>query len=250
MDRTFFQWILLYWENYWPLFVKGSCITILLAITGTVIGFIIGLIVSVIRYIPIQNNDSLFKRIILKIVNAILVIYIEVFRATPMIVQSMIIFYGAWGMGIRINEIFAGFFVISINTGAYMSEIVRGGFKSIDKGQTEGAQSIGMTHWQTMIFVIIPQAVRNIMPSIGNEFIINIKDSAVLSVISVSELFFMTKSAAGTYLNYYPAFIIACAIYFILTFGVARILMRLEKKIDGPSSFTLTETHLSEPRKV
>ena len=241
MNRTFFEWIALYWVNYWPLFLRGTSITLLLAVTGTIIGFIIGLIVSIIRFIPVHPTDSIIKRILLKIVKGILVVYIEVFRATPMIVQAMIIFYGAWGIGIPLHEIFAGLFIISINTGAYMAEIVRGGFISIDKGQTEGAQSVGMTHWQTMIHVIIPQAVRNIMPSIGNEFIINIKDSAVLSVISVSELFFMTKSAAGTYLNYYPAFVIACVIYFVLTFGVTRILTRFEKKMDGPSSYTLSE---------
>jgi len=250
VNRTFWGWVALYWQNYWPLFLRGTLYTILLAITGTVIGFIIGLIVSVIRYVPVGPSDSVFKKIILKVVNIVLVVYIEVFRATPMIVQAMIIFYGAWGIGIPLNEIFAGFLIISINTGAYMSEIVRGGFISIDKGQTEGAQSIGMTHWQTMIHVIIPQAVRNIMPSIGNEFIINIKDSAVLSVISVSELFFMTKSAAGTYLNYYPAFVIACIIYFILTYGVTRILRRLETKMDGPSSYTLVEEHITGIRKV
>ena len=243
MTRTFFDWIVLYWVNYWPLFLRGAGYTVLLAITGTVIGFIIGLIVTVIRYIPLYPTDSLLKKILLKTVKGILLVYIEVFRATPMIVQAMIIFYGAWSINIPLNEIFAGFLVISINTGAYMSEIVRGGFISIDKGQTEGAEAIGMTHWQTMINVIIPQAVRNIMPAIGNEFIINIKDSAVLSVISVSELFFMSKSAAGTYLNYFPAFVITCAIYFVLTFGVTRVLMQLEKKMDGPSSYILNEAH-------
>jgi len=241
VERTFFDWVVLYWVNYWPLFIRGAGYTLLLAVTGTIIGFVIGLIVSTIRVIPVYPNSPLVKQIGLKAIKGILIAYIELFRATPMIVQAMVIFYGAWYLGIRLNEILAGFFVISINTGAYMSEIVRGGFISIDKGQTEGAQSIGMTHWQTMINVIIPQAVRNIMPSIGNEFIINIKDSAVLSVISVSELFFMSKSAAGTYLNYFPAFVITCAIYFILTFGITRILMRFEKKMDGPSSYVLKD---------
>ena len=239
MEKTFFEWIVLYWVNYWPMLLRGAGYTILLALTGTVIGFIIGLIVSVILFIPLSPNDSFAKKIILKLIKGILRIYVEVFRATPMIVQAMIIYYGAWSAGIPLNEIFAGFLIISINTGAYMSEIVRGGFISIDKGQTEGAQSIGMTHWQTMLNIIIPQAVRNIMPSIGNEFIVNIKDSAVLSVISVTELFFVGKSAAGTFLNYFPAYVIICAIYFVLTFGVTRILTKLEKKMDGPSSYTL-----------
>ena len=250
MERTFFEWIVLYWVNYWPLLLKGSYYTVLLAIIGTIIGFLIGLIVSVICYIPITKNDSIIKRIFLKVTKALLNIYIEIFRATPMIVQAMIIFYGAWYMNIPLKELLAGFIVISVNTGAYMAEIVRGGFISIDKGQTEGAQSLGMTHWQTMINVIIPQAVRNIMPSIGNEFIINIKDSAVLSVISVSELFFAAKSAAGTYLNYFPIYVIACAIYFVLTFSVSRILKLAEKKMDGPSSYLIVDANESQIEKV
>ncbi|MEI3405151.1 MAG: amino acid ABC transporter permease [Christensenellales bacterium] len=95
---------------------------------------------------------------------------------------------------------FAAIFIISINTGAYMAEIIRGGIVSVDKGQFEAAHAIGMTHWQTMTTVILPQAIRNILPSVGNELIVNIKDSSVLNVISVSELFFQAKSAAGSVL--------------------------------------------------
>jgi len=241
LERTFLEWVILYWNNYWPLFLRGAGYTIMLAVIGTVVGFVIGLLVASVRIIPISKQDSLLKRVGLRTVRGILVAYIEAFRATPMIVQAMIIFYGAWYMDIRINEILAGFIVISINTGAYMSEIVRGGFISVDKGQTEGAQSIGMTHWQTMINVVIPQAIRNIMPTIGNEFVINIKDSAVLSIISVSELFFMTKSAAGTYLNYFPAYVIACVMYFVMTFSVTRILMLLETKMDGPANYIVKD---------
>jgi putative lysine transport system permease protein len=133
----------------------------------------------------------------------------------------------------------AAIVTVSINTGAYMAEIVRGGIISIDKGQAEAAKSIGMTHWQTMVYIVLPQAVRNIMPSIGNEFVVNIKDSSVLNVISVAELYFNSKSAAGTYLRYFEVFFITAAIYFILTFTVTRILRLLEKKMEGPDSYSI-----------
>jgi len=243
---TFFGWVVRYWVNYWPLFLRGAGTTLLLAVAGTAVGFIIGLLVATVRIIPLNKSDALFKRAVVRAVQGVLVAYIELFRATPMIVQAMVIYYGAWYMDIPLDELMAGFVIISINTGAYMAEIVRGGFISVDRGQTEGAQSIGMTHWQTMTSVVMPQAVRNIMPTIGNEFVINIKDSAVLSVIGVSELYFMTKSAAGTFLNYFPAFVIACAIYFVLTFSVTRLLMAFEKKMDGPANYIVKDA--LEPR--
>ena len=142
-------------------------------------------------------------------------------------------------MGLRMPALGAAMFIISINTGAYMAEIIRGGIISVDKGQKEAAHAIGMTHWQSMVHVVLPQAVRNIMPSIGNEFVVNIKDSSVLNVISVSELFFVSKSAAGTYARYFEAFFITAVIYFVLTFTVTRLLRLLEKKMDGGKSYTI-----------
>lgn len=157
-----------------------------------------------------------------------------------MMVQSMVIFYGiAMTTGVQLNRIAAGILIVSINTGAYMAEIVRGGIISIDRGQFEAAHAIGMTHWQTMKCVVLPQAIRNILPATGNEFVINIKDTSVLNVISVTELFFQTKSAAGTYFRFFEAYAIAAAIYFILTFTVTRLLKLLEKKLDGPKNYVL-----------
>ena len=157
-----------------------------------------------------------------------------------MIVQAMVIYYGIPYMGgPQLGQLQAAILIVSINTGAYMAEIVRGGIISIDRGQTEAARSIGMTHWQTMVTVVLPQAVRNIMPSIGNEFVVNIKDSSVLNVISVTELYFQGKSAAGLYYRYFEAFFIIAVIYFILTFTVTRILRLIEKKMDGPDNYVI-----------
>ena len=241
MPVTFFDWIMLYIHDYGQLFLNGAALTLLLAIVGTTVGFGIGLLAAVIRTIPVEEKDPFYKRVLLKLLQGVLVVYIEIFRATPMIVQAMLLFYGPSFIGINIPIMAAGFMVISINTGAYMAEIVRGGITSVDKGQTEAAQSIGMTHWQTMSIVVLPQAIRNIMPAIGNEFVINVKDSAVLSTIGVAELFFQTKSASGTYLQYFPAFAITCVIYLIMTLAITRILMALEKKMDGPASYVMKE---------
>lgn len=240
MPETFFGWVFFILEKYGPLFLRGTSITLIIAITGTVFGFLIGLLVAIARSINLAPRSGMVKRVLVKALKGVLGIYIEVFRGTPMIVQAMVIYYGALQyLQLNINELVAAIFIVSINTGSYMAEIIRGGIISVDAGQSEAAYSIGMTHWQTMTSVVLPQAIRNIMPSIGNEFIVNIKDSSVLNVIAVSELFFMSKSAAGTYLRYFEVFFITGVIYLILTFTVSRLLRLLEKRMDGPDHFTI-----------
>ncbi|WP_334196257.1 amino acid ABC transporter permease, partial [Muricomes intestini] len=163
---------------------------------------------------------------------------VEVFRGTPMIVQSAVIYYGtALLFGFDLNRTAAALFIVSINTGAYMSEIVRGGIFAVDTGQFEAAQAIGMPHGQTMRKVVVPQVLRNILPATGNEFVINIKDTSVLSIISVTELFFQGKSAAGANYMFFQTYFIICVIYFVLTFSVTRILRLVEKKLDGPQDY-------------
>ena len=137
------------------------------------------------------------------------------------------------------NRLTAALFIVSINTGAYMSEIVRGGIVSIDKGQFEAAHAIGMNHIQTMKNVILPQAIRNILPATGNEFVINIKDTSVLNVISVTELYFQTKSISGNNFRYFESFFVACVLYFVMTFTVTRILRYIERRLDGSENYIL-----------
>ncbi len=241
------EWLIKIITNNWPMFIRGAGMTLLISIVGTLIGSLIGLIVGVIRTIPIPERG--IKKVLLKIINIILSIYIEFFRGTPMIVQAMVIYYGsAAAFGIDINKIVAGLFIVSINTGAYMSEIVRGGIVSIDKGQFEAAQAIGMNHFQTMTNIVLPQVIRNILPATGNEFVINIKDTSVLNVISVSELFFQTKSIAGNNFRYFESFFVACILYFIMTFTVTRILRYLEKKIDGPENYIIAGNQMQVAR--
>ena len=209
-----------------------------MALTGTVVGFIIGLGIAIVRTIPVSQNDSKFKKVFFKCINAILSAYVEIIRGTPMLVQALIVHYSLF-VKIGMPSLVSAMIIISFNTGAYMAEIVRGGIMSIDKGQFEGAHSVGMSHFQTMYHVVIPQAVKNIMPSIGNEFVVNIKDSSVLSVIAITELMFIAKQAGGTYAKFVPAYVICAIIYFILTFTVTRLLRLFEKKLNGPSSYTI-----------
>ena len=145
-------------------------------------------------------------------------------------------------LGITMGMWFAAFFIVSINTGAYMAETVRGGILSIDPGQTEGAKAIGMTHFQTMLYVIFPQTLRNIIPQIGNNLIINIKDSSVLSVIGVIELYYAAKQTAGAYYWWFEAMTVAMVLYLIMTFVFSRLLRFWESKLDGPASFDLATT--------
>ncbi|MER2057383.1 MAG: amino acid ABC transporter permease [Niallia sp.] len=244
------EWIIKIISENWPMFLRGAGVTLLIALIGTIIGAAIGLVAGVIRTIP--TPELTVKKVILKVINIILSIYIEFFRGTPMIAQAMVIFYGsALAFGINMDVLTAAIIVVSINTGAYMAEIVRGGIVSVDKGQFEAAHAIGMNHIQTMWNVVLPQVIRNILPATGNQFVINIKDTSVLNVISVTELYFVTKSISGNNFRYFESFFVACMIYFVMTFIVTRILLYMEKKLDGSDNYTIigNDTQLELDKK-
>ena len=233
--RTFFEWVIFFLEKNWMQFLSGTLITLFVALSSTILGFFIGLLVA----LALASNSEKWKYL-LEPVKFILKVYVAIFRGTPMMVQAMVIFYGLPTLfKINMDPISAALFIVSINTGAYMAEIIRGGVDSVDSGQFEGAEAIGMNHLQNMIYVVFPQAVRNVLPSIGNEFVINIKDTSVLNVIGVTELYFISRSIAGTYTKYYEVFIITSVIYFFLTFTISLILRAIEKKIDGPQNFQM-----------
>lgn len=218
------------------MFISGTLMTLKVSLFGTVVGLIIGLIVGIIRTIPKQKG---IKNIILKIINGILSFYILFFRGTPMMVQAMVLYFGLPLYGIDIGNVPAAFFIVSINTGAYMSEVVRGGILAIDDGQYEAAKASGLSHFQTMIYVILPQALRNILPATGNEFIINVKDTSVLNVISLNELFFVTTTLAGNNFDFFTPFAITCLIYLFLTTVITAILRKIEEFMDGPDSYEI-----------
>ena len=241
------------WGHYWGRYLIGMRNTLIVAVAATLVGCIIGLICGILNTIPYNKNDPLPKRFFLKLIRVIVRIYVEVFRGTPMVLQAVFIYYGlpyfsggavafSGNAGIWI----ASLLVVSINTGAYMAESVRGGIISIDPGQTEGAKAIGMNHVQTMVNVILPQALRNIIPQIGNNFIINIKDTSVMFVIGFVEFFATHRNIVGLNLLYFPSATIEMAGYLCMTLLASFILRRVEKWMDGKDSYELVQSdHLT-----
>lgn len=230
--------------KYWPLFWSGIKQTLLIALTGTVIGLVIGLAVGGVRAVcaKIERRDPLPFKILKRALYILSSIYIEFFRGTPMIVQAVFIYYGLKPV-FQWTPVVAGITIISINTGAYMAEIVRAGIQSVDVGQTEAARSIGMTSVQTMFHVILPQAIKNSFPSIGNEFVVNIKDSSVLNVISITEIYFQMTSIAGSTFNFTDSAFVALVIYLVLTFTTTRILRLIEIRMNrAPRSYPTSQT--------
>ena len=236
---SFFQDVINIVAKYYPQLLSGVGNTMLIALTGTVAGLVIGLLTGIVRTAPFSRNG--FVRALHRILNAVIAVYVEVFRGTPMMVQAMVIYWGyafATG-GSTLPLIPSGMLIVSVNTGAYMAEIVRGGIISIDKGQFEGAMSIGMTHSQTMFKVIIPQVMRNILPSVSNEFVINIKDTSVLNVIGVTELYYFAGIIKRQSFETFQTYLVVCALYFILTFTVTRLLRLAERRLDGDDSYVI-----------
>ena len=235
MPTDFLGRVMVVFNRYGMSMLQGAGVSLKIALVGTLVGCLIGFAVGIVQTIPSEKGDNPLKKGALWIIRLILNAYVEFFRGTPMMAQAMFIYYG-------LMPLQAAYFILSINTGAYMAETVRGGILSIDPGQTEGAKSIGMTHVQTMIYVILPQALRNLMPQIGNNLIINIKDSCVLSVIGVAELLYKTKAAAGALYMNFETYTITMIMYFIMTFTCSRILRHWEKKMDGSDSYDLATT--------
>ena len=233
-------------SKYWHQLLMGVGNTMLIALVSTLVGLLIGILVGIYKTLPPARNG--FVRVLQKIGDVLLSIYVEVFRSTPMMVQSMVIYWGYAFMsgGDTLPLIPAALFIVSINTGAYISEIVRGGIISIDKGQFEGAQAIGMTHWQTMTKVIVPQVLRNILPAVGNEFVINIKDTSVLNVIGVVELFYQATVISKITWATFETYAVVCVLYFIMTFSITLILRGLEKLLAGKATFDLVEDATKE----
>ena len=234
------------WTHYSGPYFTGIRNTLILAVAATVAGCLIGLICGILNTIPYSKADHPLKRFFLSAIRVLIRIYVEVFRGTPMVLQAVFIYYGMpyftdgaiafKGLsGIWI----AALLVVSINTGAYMAESVRGGIISIDPGQTEGAKAIGMTHYQTMVNVIMPQALRNIIPQIGNNFIINIKDTSVMFVIGFVDFFATHRNIVGVNLLYFPSAVIEMVGYLTLTLLASFGLRWVEKKLDGDANYEL-----------
>ncbi|MCI7018205.1 MAG: amino acid ABC transporter permease [Clostridiales bacterium] len=233
------------WSKYGGSYLTGMRNTLVLALVATVIGCIIGFICGILNTIPCTDRDPLPKRVLLRLVRIIVRVYVEVFRGTPMVLQAVFVYYGLpyfTDNAVKFTNIWvAAILVVSINTGAYMAESVRGGIISIDPGQTEGAKAIGMTHVQAMLHVILPQALRNIMPQIGNNFIINVKDTSVMFIIGFPDFFAAHRAAVGASYLYFPSATVEMAGYLCMTLIASFLLRWVEKKMDGSSNYELVQ---------
>lgn len=239
------------WSRYRVSYFRGMGNTLLLALTATVIGCVIGFICGILQTIPHAPTDNPVKRFFLALIRGIIRIYVEVFRGTPMVLQAVFVYYGLpyfSGNAIQFHSVWlAAILVVSVNTGAYMAETVRGGILSIDPGQTEGAKAIGMNHWQTMFYVILPQALRNILPQIGNNYIINVKDTSVMFIISFTEFFAVHRAAVGATYLYFPSAVIEMLGYLCMTLTASLLLRLWEKKLDGDDSYSLASVDSLAP---
>ena len=216
--------------EYWQLFLQGVVCTVSLSALTVVLGFILALVLATCRMGRYR------------ILRAISTAYVELFRATPMVVQVFIIFYVVFDgvkvlpgfklFGfIRFDRFFPAVVALALNSGAYLSEIIRSGIQSIDGGQTEAARSLGLSSWKTMRFIVLPQAIKNILPAIANEFVTIIKESAICYTIGVQDIMSAVNAVKGATYKMGEALIIATVLYFCLTFPTSKIIAHFERKM-------------------
>ena len=225
------------------MFLAGIWTTVRIALFGTAIAFVLAVLLVFVRIQTPQRQDGAAAVLVKEIGTLLSKLYITVIRGTPMMVQTLIIYYIGFGIfknsGMSVTEInrvwscfISGLITVSLNSTAYLTEVLRGGIESIDPGQAEAARSLGMSNWQTMRKVVFPQAVKNSIPAIGNEFIINIKDSSVLSVIGCYDLMFATTSVVGIYYKALPVYTIAAVTYLVLTCLSSLIMRFVSARLD------------------
>jgi len=219
--------------KYWPYYLIGAKNTILLAVFAVVIGVFIGMILAIAR---VGKNRPL---------KFLATAYVEFIRGTPLLVQLFIVYYGLQTIGIRFPDLpfmtgilginfadfMAGVITMGINSGAYVCEIFRSGIQSIDKGQTEASRSLGMSYPKTLLYVVIPQAIRNVLPTLGNEFVVVIKESSIVSIIGIADLMYKANTIRGNTFQPFEPLLVAALVYFILTFPLSKLLARIERRM-------------------
>ena len=226
------------WAKYWPDYMTGIRNTLIVAVIATLVGCIIGLICGILNTIPYTKSDAVGKRFILKLIRVIVRIYVEGFRGTPMILQAVFIYYGlpyfsggAISFKGSTGVWMASLIVVSINTGAYMAESVRGGIISVDPGQTEGAKAIGMTHFQTMVHVILPQAMSTSIPAFVANIIFLLKETSVFSAISLMDLMVTAKDLIGLYYKTTESLFLLVVFYLLILLPVSIVGSLVERRM-------------------
>ena len=207
-------------SEYYMFFINGAKFTLILAFFSVFLGVIGGTIFALMK---ISRN---------MILNMIASTYIEIIRGTPLLVQLYIIFYGLPYIGVDLPDMIAGILALSINSSAYVAEIIRGGINAIDKGQMEAARSLGMSYNMAMMYIIIPQAIKNIIPVLGNEFIVIIKESSIVSVIGIHELSYNADTVRGNIFRPFEPLLVSALMYFIMTFTLSKFMKRVEERMN------------------
>ena len=254
MPSGFFPGVLYLLRTKWSIFITGVFTTLVISTLGTFFGFFLGLILATFRLIPKGKTERKRNQMVGRVLDTIAKIYIQIFRGTPMIVQATVIYYGVLAYFGYWSAFAAGIVVVSLNTAAYMAEIIRGGVNAVDKGQHEAGLSIGMSYFQVMRHIVFPQAIKHAIPAIGNELVVNIKDTAVLSVIAVTDLFYSSKFIITNNFRPFEVYFIISVIYLMLTLTSSFLLRKLEKKmgvqsrVEIPTSQTVPEVTEVIPR--
>lgn len=207
-----------------PYLMKGLELTLLIAVFGLIIGFAIGLLAGLAR---------LSRKRLLRVVSTV---YVEAIRGTPLLVQAVWLFFGLNQLlvqmtGFRISSVQAGIIVIAVNAGAYIAEIVRGSIQSIDRGQDEAGRSLGLSKTQSFVHIVFPQAFKRMIPPLGNQFIISLKDTSLLSIIAVGELMRNGQEIVSTEFNAFEIYTIIAVMYLLLTLAISFILRSIERRI-------------------
>lgn len=233
-------------DKYWPMFGNGIKTTLILAAATVVIGLVFGVILALLRLSKFQPLKFLAKTPLAFMAKTnplsfLATAYVEFVRGTPLLVQILFVFYAMpqlglsfpniQGLGFDFPRFAAGITAMGLNSAAYMSEVVRAGIQAVDRGQTEAALSVGMTKLKAMRYVVLPQAFKNILPALGNEFVTVIKESSIVMVIGITELMFNTAQVYSSSYRYFESLIVCALVYFVATFTTSRLLGILERRM-------------------
>ncbi len=241
---------------YKSMFLQGTGVTVLLSICTVLIGFLLALVLAVMRlskFTPLgflgvdkdghlRDGGALLAISRFNPLSFLATAYVEILRSTPVVVQIAIIYYGVFGslitlpkftfLGfIKFDRFFPGVIALGMNSGAYLCEIIRSGIQSIDGGQTEASRSLGMTQFQTMVHIILPQAIKNILPAIANEFVVIIKESAITYTIGVQDIMSTVNAVRGATFIIIEPLLVATAIYFCLCFPTSKVIAYFERRM-------------------
>ena len=207
-----------------PVMVKGALLTLKFAVASMALGLVVGLVVAIMR---IGSN---------RLASGLAQGYVSLMRGTPLLVQMFVVYYGLPDLGITLDPTTAGIFTLTLNAGAYLSESMRGAILGIGRGQWAAAHSLGLTHAQTLRYIVCPQALRLAVPSLGNTLISLIKDTSLVSVITVTELLRSTQEVIAATFQPLPLYLAAAALYWVLSTLLTRLQGRVETRLSLPST--------------